>query len=45
MLAIADKGFDGAFTNIPFGMKIPGIHWQMSHPETPRIAEMRLLQS
>ena len=40
MLAIADQAFDGAFANIPFGMKIPGIHWQISHPRTPRIAEI-----
>ncbi len=40
LLVTADKAFDGAFANIPFGMKIPGIHWQITNPQTPRIAEI-----
>ncbi|MDJ0736223.1 MAG: family 14 glycosylhydrolase [Nostocaceae cyanobacterium] len=40
MLEAADKAFDGAFAKVPFGMKIPGIHWQISNSQTPRIAEI-----
>ncbi|WP_395340019.1 family 14 glycosylhydrolase [Ningiella sp. W23] len=30
MLSTGDAALQGAFSNIPLGFKIPGIHWQMS---------------
>lgn len=40
MLEVAHQAFDHAFSDIPLGMKIPGIHWQIANPKTPRIAEI-----
>ncbi len=40
MLETAHQALRGAFSEIPLGMKIPGIHWQIAHPKTPRIAEI-----
>lgn len=30
----------GSFSNIKIGFKIPGIHWQISNPQSPRMAEI-----
>lgn len=40
MLEVAHHAFNHAFSDIPLGMKIPGIHWQIANPNTPRIAEI-----
>jgi hypothetical protein len=41
VLLAADGALDGAMNNIPLGMKLPGIHWQMMSCSTrPRIAEI-----
>ena len=33
--------FDGAtWSSIPLGIKIPGIHWEISDPHSPRVAEI-----
>lgn len=40
MLEIANKTLAGNFDQIPLGIKIPGIHWQIVHPKTPRIGEI-----
>lgn len=40
MLEVAHQAFDQAFRDIPLGIKIPGIHWQIANPNTPRIAEI-----
>ncbi len=31
---------EAPFQSIPIGIKIPGIHWQISDPDTPRVAEI-----
>jgi len=40
ILETANKALTGNFNQIPLGIKIPGIHWQIDHPKTPRIAEI-----
>lgn len=41
MLLAAAGALDGAMKNIPLGMKLPGIHWQMmACAPRPRIAEI-----
>ncbi len=41
MIEAGIKAFDGAFANIEIGLKIAGIHWQMSaNAPQPRITEM-----
>ena len=40
ILNAANNTLQGKFQTIPLGMKIPGIHWQIAHPKTPRIAEI-----
>lgn len=40
MLTTANQALTGNFKQIPLGIKIPGIHWQIDHPKTPRIAEI-----
>jgi len=40
MLTYADNAFDGALNNIPLGIKIPGVHWQINNSEYPRTAEI-----
>jgi hypothetical protein len=40
MLAIADQALATVMPSVPFGMKIPGVHWQMQNTPTPRIAEI-----
>lgn len=42
MLNAAMDGFDGAFSDIELGMKIPGIHWQIGNPSDSmrRVPEM-----
>lgn len=44
MLVAAHGAFDGQFdqrmASIPLGMKIPGVHWQITCTDTPRIAEI-----
>lgn len=40
MLTYADNAFDGALDNIPLGIKIPGVHWQINNGDFPRTAEI-----
>ena len=40
LIAAADKVFDGEFSGIPFGVKIPGLHWQQRCTNTPRATEV-----
>ena len=41
MLETADSAFEGPLNEIPLGMKIPGVHWQMgAGADRPRIAEI-----
>ena len=40
VLLAADTAFGGAFSSIPLGMKIPGVHWQIKCTPHPRIAEI-----
>lgn len=40
MLDYADAAFDGALDNIPLGIKIPGVHWQIENSAYPRTAEI-----
>ncbi len=40
ILQLADQTLTEEFSEIPLGIKIPGIHWQIAHPKTPRIAEI-----
>ena len=40
LIEAAKTAFDSEFSNIDLGMKIPGIHWEISNPNYPRLAEM-----
>lgn len=40
LIAAATTAFDNQFSNIPLGMKIPGIHWRIADPSYPRLAEI-----
>jgi len=40
MLALAREALGDSFPGVPLGIKIPGVHWQMSSPATPRAAEV-----
>ncbi len=40
MLNYADAAFNGSLDNIPLGIKIPGVHWQINNSEYPRTAEI-----
>ncbi|MDA3812303.1 MAG: family 14 glycosylhydrolase [Spirochaetaceae bacterium] len=40
MINAAKSAFDNQFANVEFGMKIPGVHWEISNPTYPRLAEM-----
>jgi hypothetical protein len=40
ILNTAHHSLNHQFSEIPLGIKIPGIHWQIAHPKTPRIAEI-----
>ncbi len=40
LLLAAAATFDGPWAEVPLGMKIPGVHWQMMCTPTPRIAEI-----
>ncbi len=40
MIDTADAAFNDDFAEIAFGLKIPGIHWRINDPDTPRIAEI-----
>jgi hypothetical protein len=40
VLLAAGSAFGGAFTSIPLGMKLPGVHWQIKCTPQPRIAEI-----
>ena len=40
MINAAKDAFDNQFANIDLGMKIPGVHWQISNPNNPRLAEL-----
>lgn len=31
---------DGLWRSIPIGIKVPGIHWEISDPQAPRVAEI-----
>ncbi|RCU45520.1 hypothetical protein DU002_15840 [Corallincola holothuriorum] len=31
---------EGAMANVPLGVKVPGIHWEISDPAMPRVAEI-----
>ncbi len=39
MLTYGEQAFNGQLGDVPIGIKIPGVHWQMTG-DTPRIAEM-----
>lgn len=39
MMKYGIQAFDGQFSHIPLGIKIPGVHWQMES-DTPRAAEV-----
>ena len=39
MINYGQTAFDESFANIPLGIKIPGVHWQMES-DTPRAAEV-----
>ncbi|MCG8475165.1 MAG: family 14 glycosylhydrolase [Cytophagales bacterium] len=47
ILKLACKVFGGEYGSIPIGFKVPGIHWKISDPQTPRAAEITagLIQS
>ena len=40
MLQLVTNTLGSDFSGIPLGIKIPGIHWQMSSPTMPRSAEI-----
>ncbi|MEJ2044847.1 MAG: family 14 glycosylhydrolase [Reinekea sp.] len=40
MLSLAHETLTGNYRNIPLGVKVPGIHWLIGSPETPRAAEV-----
>lgn len=40
MLTLAGDALGGNFSNVALGIKIPGVHWQMSSPAIPRSAEV-----
>ncbi len=40
MIRAGIQGFSRNFKQIPLGIKIPGIHWNIAHPHIPRISEI-----
>ncbi len=40
MIRAGIEGFSGTFKDIPLGIKIPGVHWNVANPHTPRISEI-----
>jgi hypothetical protein len=40
MLSLVSETLAGRFPGVPIGIKVPGIHWQMSSPSIPRSAEI-----
>jgi len=40
LLLAAHNAFSGTLRSVPLAMKIPGVHWQMTCTDTPRIAEI-----
>ncbi len=40
MIGYGYEAFDGAMNAIPIGIKIPGVHWQMTNTSQPRTAEI-----
>lgn len=40
MIRAGIQGLSKAFRQIPLGIKIPGIHWNIAHPNIPRISEI-----
>ncbi len=40
LLLVAHQAFSGSLGSVPVAMKIPGVHWQMTCTDTPRIAEV-----
>jgi len=40
MIRAGIQGFSRTFKQIPLGIKIPGIHWNIAHPHIPRISEI-----
>jgi beta-amylase len=40
MIRAGIQGFSRQFKQIPLGIKIPGIHWNIAHPHIPRISEI-----
>lgn len=40
MIDVAKATFDEGLSTVDLGVKIPGVHWKMADPHTPRIAEI-----
>ena len=40
MIGYGHQAFNGAMDAIPIGIKIPGVHWQMTNTDQPRTAEI-----
>jgi beta-amylase len=40
LLLATHNAFSGSLRSVPIAMKIPGVHWQMTCTDTPRIAEI-----
>ncbi|MBD1388922.1 family 14 glycosylhydrolase [Neiella sp. HB171785] len=40
ILKCAAEVFDGPLLHVPLGLKVPGIHWEVSDPVMPRAAEI-----
>jgi beta-amylase len=40
MIRAGIQGFNRQFKQIPLGIKIPGVHWNIAHPHIPRISEI-----
>ena len=40
MIKAGIHGFSRQFKSIPLGIKIPGVHWNIAHPQVPRISEI-----
>jgi hypothetical protein len=40
MIRAGIQGFSRHFKQIPLGIKIPGVHWNIAHPHIPRISEI-----
>lgn len=40
VLDAVSSALGSSFSNAPLGYKIPGVHWAMTHPSSPRAAEV-----